>query len=131
VHAPLDVPGADAVAEGGEHHHQPARDGLEAALHVNAEQHRHAGDADRDPGKALPRGALLALEGERQQKREDRRGGDQNAGERRGDVTLTSRDQQQRAAHLDHGEHEDRPAVDAQAAERTGAGGDRQQHQRG
>jgi hypothetical protein len=131
VHAPLDVPGADAVAEGGEHHHQPARDGLEATLHVDAEQHRHAGDADRDPGQARPRGALLALEREREQEREDRSGCDQDAGERRGDVALAGRDQQQRAAHLDHGEHQDRPAVDEQTAKRAGAGGDRQQHQRG
>ena len=59
--------------------------------------------------EAQPLGALLVVEPDRQQRGEDRRGGDQDPGERRGDVLLTERDQQERAGDLDRADSGDDP----------------------
>ena len=77
---------ADGVAEGGEHHHQRRPRAPRPPAGVDAEQHPDAGDPDRHAHEAAPRARCSPLEREGEQEREDRRGGDEDPGERRRDV---------------------------------------------
>jgi hypothetical protein len=112
---PLEVPGRDRVSECGRHDHEAAEQGVGPAIGVNAEQHRHADDPDRDAHEAGRVRALLAGEGEGEEVGEDRRARDEDPRERRGDVLLPKRDQAERTRDLHEGEDDDGAEAPAKA----------------
>jgi len=128
---PLQVPGCDRVAEGGEDHHQAAGDRVGPAAGVHAEQHRHAEDPDAHADQRGRTVALLAAQHEGEQKGEDRRGRDENSGERGRDVLLAEPDQRERSSHLYEREHHDRAEAATEALEHAKARGEREEDERG
>ena len=98
---------ADRVAEGrGEYRRDP--DKLpRAATDVDADESCHAGEAGEEAEQAEPRGPFAAVNAERQKGDEQRCGGDQNRGQRRGDPLFAGRDERLRHDQLDRREGAD------------------------
>jgi len=126
---PLQVPGGDRVSERGQDHHQAAHDRVGAAAGVHPEQQRNADDADRDARQARAIRALGTGEREREQEGEDRRGRDEDAGERRGDPLLAERDQRERPRGLYESKDHDVAEPSAKRTQDPGMHGERKQHE--
>jgi len=92
---------ADRVAEGrGEYRCGPEKL-PRAAPDIDADEGCHARKAGEEAEQAEPRGPLAAVDAERQKGDEQRPGGDQDRGERRGDPLFAGGDERLRHDQLD------------------------------
>ena len=96
LEARLQVEAADRVAEARKHNCEAADERGRVAAHVHPEQQRDADDPDPDADAAASGRALLVIDEDREQRGQDRRGGDKDPGERGGDLLLAPADQEER-----------------------------------
>ena len=102
--AALDDEAREPVEERRADHRQRAQELLRRVHGLDADDQRHAGQAEQHPG-ALAAVDLLAREDERRQQRdEQRRGRDQHRGQPARDDVLAEGDQQERRGDRGHGE---------------------------
>ena len=88
----LDQQPAGRVAEARQHDRGAAEQSPQRAAEVEAEQHDHPGEAEKDPREPQARRPLLVVEPDRENDRPDRRRRDEDPGQRRGDLLLAGGD---------------------------------------
>src|SRR5581483_6624580 len=124
----LDQEAADRVAEAGQKDGEPAEELRRATGQVHAQEHPHPGHAEHHAGQPRSLRPLLVVDPDREDRGEDRRRGDQDAREARGDLLLARGDQDEGARHLDDAHEGQRSGPGPQAPELTAGPGDGQEH---
>ena len=99
------------------------RDGTEqgsaAAAEVKAHESNDPNDSNHQANKTKASDTLLMVDPDRQNRRVERSGGDEDARECRRDLLLPPRDQRERDHSLDKREHRDRAPAHAEPAQCT------------
>jgi hypothetical protein len=113
----LDEEAADGVAEARKDDREAAEQLVARAAEVHAEQQRDPDHAEQDTSEPRALRALLVVDPDRQQRGEERCRGDQDPGERGGDLFLAGGDQQKRAGDLNGPEERQHRGAFAHPAE--------------
>ena len=122
---------AARVARGGAEDRQPAEQLVGAAGDVQAHERHDAGEAEHEAGRPTARHALGRRDEEREERHDQRCGGDDDRRQRGVDVLLAVRDERERQRDLDDREDRDPAPRPRDRPQRPRAPGEPQQHHGG
>ena len=127
----LDKEPADRVAEARQQNRRTSQQRRGGTAQVETEQHGDAGQSEQHPDEAQALRALLWINPDRKQSREQRCRSHENARRGRADLLLPRGDQQERTGDLHCGDQRDQSRPPGQSTQAACARGQRNEHHGG